>query len=210
MTFTPPATPTPSVSDVLEFWFGSGVPEEFAREPLKNQSSWFMKDEEFDQSIRDRFGETLEQLKGGELPSSWDLTPSLAKVALIVMTDQFPRNAYRGTGEAFALDPIARQWTQKVLESGFEDLHPVHQWFAIMPLMHSEGLADQVKCEMLFEQLAQSHKAFQEMFENCLDFAKQHRVIIERFGRFPHRNKQLGRKSTAEEEVFLRQPGSSF
>ncbi len=168
--------------EVLEFWF-----EELTAE------DWFTQKDAVDETIRDRFGDLHEELRHAS-PEHLDAEPQTALAAIIVF-DQFPRNMFRKTGKAFATDHLALAIAQKAVEAGFDrNMETTHKQFLYMPFMHSEQLTDQNKCVELFGTLGS---------EESLKFAVQHRDIIERFGRFPHRNKALGRQSTAEETAFM-------
>jgi uncharacterized protein (DUF924 family) len=195
--------------DVLEFWFGwffedGSVPEE-------TSARWWTKDPAFDASIRERFGEVLEAASRGEL-DAWKETPS-GVVALVVVLDQLSRNAYRDTPRAFANDARALALAEQAYERGdFDALPPMQAYFLAMPFMHAESLAAQERCITLFRRLAAraASEKVKKTLEGGADFAERHRAIVERFGRFPHRNAILGRESTPEELAFLEQPGSSF
>jgi uncharacterized protein (DUF924 family) len=172
---------TRSSDDVLAFWRAAG------------EDKWFEKDDAFDRAIRDDFLATYEAAAAGTL-NAWERTPEGA-LALIIVLDQFPRNLFRNDARAFAADPLALAVTKRAIASGFDqkiehELIP----FLYMPLMHSENLADQLRCVDLFRDYGN---------ENNLKFAEIHRDIIERFGRFPHRNRVLGRATTPQEQAFL-------
>lgn len=184
--------------DVLEFWLG----------PLagrgKSRKEWFQKDEAFDANIRSRFLLLIESAIAGEL-EAWR-NESLPSLALLILLDQFPRNIFRGDARAFSGDAKALDVARHVIASGFDQQwHPAERIFAYLPLEHSENLKDQEECLALMKTLA----VFPETKDMHI-WAEKHRVIIERFGRFPHRNAALGRPSTSEEIEFLKQPGSGF
>ena len=179
-----------SISDVLGFWFGPGMAER-----------WFANDPAFDAEVKARLGPAAEAAARGEL-DAWAGTPEGA-LALVLLLDQVPRNLYRGDSRAFDGDAAARAVTRRAIEAGFDrELDQVRRLFLYLPLEHSETLADQEDCCRLIEELTDN--------PNWADYARQHRDIIARFGRFPHRNAALGRTSTAEEEGFLKEPNSSF
>jgi len=182
--------------EVLRFWYG---------EPIgKSREEWFRKDEAFDEEIRRRFGGLLDSASRRELESWRDAPDSMN--ALIVVLDQFSRNLYRNQARAFAQDAHARECTLQALARGDEAvLEPVQREFLYLPLEHSESLADQDLCVERMSAL----EAFPET-KGLAVWAEKHRVIIARFGRFPHRNAALGRASTPEETEFLKQPGSGF
>jgi len=131
---------------------------------------------------------------------------------LILLLDQLPRAIHRDTPEAFAQDAAARILVEQGLESGADGLlRPIERLFFYLPLEHSEDLEDQDRSVELFRELAESVPDGQRLaFTNFVDYAQKHRDVVASFGRFPHRNRILGRESTAEEIAFLEQPGSSF
>lgn len=201
---------TQAVSEVLGFWFGDLREGEM---PDKGkQMTWWMKSEEFDDLIRQRFEEYVLLAEKGEL-SHWLETP-LGTVAFILVVDQFPRNIYRDTPGAFSKDPLALRACLEGIEKGFDrDLHPAHRTFFYLPLMHSEDPEIQnlsVRKYSALENEYASHPQIRETLACSTDFAGRHFDIIKRFGRYPHRNAALGRESTPEETEFLKEPGSSF
>jgi uncharacterized protein (DUF924 family) len=182
-------TQDPRAQDVLGFWFRG---EE--RDPR-----WFRKDDAFDLEIRERFLPLYGQAARGGLPA-WRESPPEC-LALVIVLDQFPRNMFRGTAQAFAADALAREAARAIVAQGWDKaMRPAQRLFAYLPFEHSEHLADQdLSCELM--------KGFDE---EQVRYAERHRDIIRRFGRFPHRNAALGRAGTAEEIEFLKQPGSGF
>ena len=134
------------------------------------------------------------------------------RLALVLLTDQFPRNIWRGEAAAFAFDVLALRWAKEALRLGLDGaVRPIERVFLYLPLEHSEELADQREAVRLFDALAASvEPAAQPAFAGYLDYARRHLEIVERFGRFPHRNAALGRETSAEEAAFLREPGSGF
>jgi uncharacterized protein (DUF924 family) len=191
--------------DVLVFWLGA--PD---APPLAQSSQWYKKDEAFDAKMRTNFGPTLDAAARGEL-ESWQTTPR-GRLAKIILFDQFSRNIFRNTPRAFAQDGLAVALTLEAFDNGhYEALAPVERGFALMPLMHAEKLEHQNRCIAEFKKLAaEAPQDLVGYFTNSVDYAVRHAAIIERFGRFPHRNATLGRASTPEEVEFLKQPGSSF
>ncbi len=189
-----PATLTRAV---LEFWFqpaGGYRPE------------WFRKDEAFDAAILQRFGGDVESALVGDGPVEATDTDLLAR---IVVLDQFTRNIFRGTPRAFAGDAQALAIATALVGAGRDkNLTPWQRWFAYLPFEHSEAVVEQERSVALFTALAREMQV--DAFDSALDYAKRHRDVIARFGRFPHRNAILGRVATAEEIDFLEQPGSSF
>ncbi len=171
---------------------------------------WFTKDEAFDRALRDRFGALHEEVLRGE-HEDWRETPR-GLVAYVIVLDQLSRNMFRGTARMFAADERALEAAVEGIERG-DDRRLPHAAgsFLYMPLMHAEDLAAQERCVELFRALAgEARGRAKENAETALRFAVQHRDIVARFGRFPHRNALLGRESTEEERAFLQQPGSSF
>jgi uncharacterized protein (DUF924 family) len=185
--------------EVLEFWFGT------VRTHLGNpRMEWFRKDAKFDEDIRQRFGGLHARAANGEL-EAWSASPE-PLLALVVVLDQFSRNLYRNDPRAFAQDGDARRHAGTALARGDDlALLPVQRQFLYLPLEHSEDIADQERCVELMRSL----EAFEET-RGLIAWAEKHRVIIERFGRFPHRNAILGRPSTPEEIEFLKSPDARF
>ena len=185
----------PDFVEVLDFWFGA--PD--SRERGRSRKSWFQKSEPFDAEIRRRFLATWERAARGEL-GGWQTSP-LASLALVVTLDQFPRNMFRGAARAFASDSLALAAARSMIAAEFDGLlSPVERSFAYLPFAHAEDLAAQRRSLALFHGLD----------PESVRSATRHYEIIARFGRFPHRNAALGRRSTPEETEFLEQPGSSF
>ena len=186
--------------EVLSFWFGGVDDADLARE----RAAWFRKNAAFDETIRARFLTLVEALEAGELVP--DLGDARVTLAWLIVADQFPRNLFRGTARAFGCDARAREVARQALAAGLDVQLPlVARAFVFLPFEHSEDLADQDEAVRLFATLAGSPDR-----ESTIDYAHRHRAVIERFGRFPHRNVALGRESTAEEAAFLAEPGSSF
>lgn len=198
-------TPT----DVLDFWLGplgaDGLPDD------AHVKRWWTKDPAFDGTCAERFGAALDRAGRGEL-DGWAATED-GRVALVVVLDQLSRNIHRDTPRAFAGDARALALAEEGRGQGlFERLPIIHAYFLAMPFMHAETVEAQRTCVALFTALrdrAPSEDA-RQLLAMGVDFAEKHRVIVERFGRFPHRNRILGRPSTPEEIAFLEQPGSSF
>jgi uncharacterized protein (DUF924 family) len=176
-------------AEVLAFWFGT----------LKAKQR-FAKDGALDEQIRERFGNLHARLSR-HVPDDWLDNPEDLLAAVIVL-DQFSRNLYRDDARAFAADPIALNLTRLAMQRGYDELlGPDERQFLYMPFMHSEDADDQDRAVELMDEIGDAEAA---------DYARQHKAIIERFGRFPHRNAALDRKSSPEEIEFLKQPGSSF
>lgn len=195
-------------ASILEFWFGHDSDE--MRVAESHAALWWSKDATLDAIIKQRFGATVEAAANGSL-DAWS-AESRGRLALILLTDQLPRNIYRGLPQSFAYDGLARQWCRDGLRSQADRaLTPVQRVFFYLPLEHSEELADQDACVALFRKLLyEVEPRAHATFNGFLEFALRHREIIARFGRFPHRNAMLGRDSSAAELAFLQEAGSSF
>jgi uncharacterized protein (DUF924 family) len=188
------------VREVLAFWFGEPGSADYG----KPRPAWFRKDPAFDEEIRHRFLALHARAALGELERWHDDPDSL--LALVVVLDQFSRNLYRGDPRAFSQDAAALACAQLALERGWDEARmPVERQFAYLPFEHAEDPAMQERSVALFTAL----EAFPET-KGLSVWAEKHRVIIRRFGRFPHRNAALGRPSTPEEVAFLEEPGSGF
>lgn len=200
--------------DILQFWFG---PKPYTVARLgERMNFWFGSSDAYeslaskDNVIRQRFGTAIERAAAGEL-DSWADSPK-RRLALIILLDQFPRNVYRGTAQAYAADARAAGLALEGLHTAADaTLAPVERIFFYMPLQHAESL------EMQDESVAATRRLLTEVpkgmaksFSSLLRFAELHRSIIAEFGRFPHRNKMLGRQSTPEELKFLRDGGPRF
>lgn len=192
---------------VLYFWFGE-LCEQWTREDRNRL--WFTSNGAFDEQIRDEFGAALKQASQGLL-DDWAQTAEGA-LALILVLDQFSRCVHRATAGAFACDPRAQAHAEQALAQDMDQqLALVQRQFMYMPLMHSEQLSHQKLsvqlCSSLLEALPPSRK---ERGENILLHAREHHDLVARFGRFPHRNKILGRKSTAQELDWLKHHGKGY
>ncbi len=193
---------------IRRFWFGDHASD--AAVAADKSSLWWSKNAETDARIRHHFEDMVIKAGQREL-DGWAATPD-GRLALILLTDQFPRNIYRDSGKAFAFDALARAWCREGLALGVDAmLRPIERVFFYLPLEHSESVSDQAQAVELFQSLAaQAAPDAKATFDGFLDFARRHKIIIDRFGRFPHRNRLLDRASTPEEAAFLAQPGSSF
>ncbi|MFN3827104.1 MAG: DUF924 family protein [Micavibrio sp.] len=177
--------------EILHFWFEESQP-----------SQWFQKNGDFDNLIYDRFYPSY-RLAAEGLCDSWQ-DDAEGALALCLVLDQFPRNMFRGMAESFATDAKALRVASLALHKGFDHLlPPVKRRFLYLPFEHSEALSDQDKAVVLFA-------AMKDEDPLGYDYALRHKSVIERFGRFPHRNAILGRQNTAEEDEYLAQPGSGF
>lgn len=179
---------SPNSTDVIEFWFSPEV------KPL-----WFEKNPEFDESILRRFGPFYQELVERLRSDGWNNScENLEEIlSFIIALDQFPRNMFRDTPKAFATDDLALSLSKSVSRKNFDITLPSsdHYNFLYMPFMHSENLEDQEEGLRLFSKIPEN--------EETIAYAKWHRDIIAQFGRFPHRNKILGRLSTREEQKYL-------
>jgi uncharacterized protein (DUF924 family) len=174
---------------VLAFWFDETPPEQH-----------FAKDEAFDRIIADRFGGLRDRLLASGA-AGWDGEPETMLAAIIVL-DQFSRNIHRGSGQAFAADGLALDLAHRAMAKGWDETFPPERRaFVYLPLMHAEDREEQRLSVACFTRLGRP--------EN-LDFAHAHRVVIDRFGRFPSRNAALGRVSTEAEQAYLSQPGAGW
>ena len=212
----------PAPRQVLDFWFGdlrgaseSGGDPRAGNAPVADdkagaggvRTEWFAKNDAFDEQVRQRFLGLVQAAEAGGL-SDWDADRASPadRLALVLVCDQFPRNLFRGQARAFALDSRARAVARRMVERGDDHaLSPVQRWFVYLPFEHAESLADQRESLRLFGQLRDDPQAGQ-----AWDWAVRHAQVIERFGRFPHRNAALGRETTPEEKHFLQTPGSRF
>lgn len=182
------------VDSIITFWF------------TDHKDKHYLKSDEFDGLIRENFGSALNSIRSGEL-DFWKQDPT-ACLAGLVLLDQLSRNAYRGSSDAFAEDERARSFAKVGIAKGFDlKFQAGKRHLFYMPLMHSENLDDQLMCEACFERSIEDGSP---NAEKSLQYATKHRVIVERFSRFPHRNTILNRTSTDEEIEFLKGPGSSF
>ena len=201
---------TALVNRILDFWFGElkdgGVP------PRAHSRMWWEKDPTVDEYIRKNFEADLINAREGKL-RGWENTPE-GMLALIILLDQFSRNIYRDKPEAFSQDSRALDLASRGIQKGFDMvLHPVKRIFFYMPFEHSEDIKVQKWSIELYRGLEKefwSPPELAEILSSSRDYAEKHYAIVERFGRYPHRNRILGRISTPEEKEFLKQPGSSF
>lgn len=180
-----------SRQDILHFWFEETDPVQ-----------WFQVSEAFDDLVRERFKVIYDMARDG-LCDSWQQDAAGA-LALCIVLDQFPRNMFRGTPQAFATDAQALKIARTAIDKGFDQLMPPEKRrFMYLPYEHSENMDDQKKSVALFE-------AMKEKDPVGYDYALRHLEVIEKFGRFPHRNAILGRENTPEEDEYLAQPGAGF
>ncbi len=167
---------------IVDYWFGDVA-----------KPRWFDSTEEFDARLKERFLPVYQQAARGEL-ANWESEP-VGCLALVILLDQIPLNIFRGTAKAFATETMSREVAQRAIAGGLDaPLSKAQKAFLYMPYMHSESLTDQTRAIELFEQAG---------LDDNLKFAHHHRAIVERFGRFPHRNAILDRQSSAEEKAWL-------
>jgi uncharacterized protein (DUF924 family) len=178
--------------EILDFWFAQA-----------HRPRWWKRDDAFDAAIRERFAQTAENAAAGRY-DDWIVAPESA-LALVIALDQFPRNLHRGSPRTWAQDAKARAVTVEALARGhdaaFEDRDM--KLFLYMPLMHSEDPEDQARCLRLLLERIPGH-------EEAIRSARDHKAVIDRFGRFPHRNEILGRPNTPEEEAYLSDPNAGW
>jgi len=201
-------------STILRFWFGDTVLAEGGASDPAAAAKWFKKDAAFDEEIRAKFSQDIQRARRGEY-DAWPSEPPTEKgaLALVVLCDQLPRNVFRDDPDAFALDMRALVVTRGGLAYGVDKrLSLLERYVFAMPLMHAEDREVQQQSLRTFAELKADAAGtpIEELATKALDYAERHAKIIERFGRYPHRNDLLGRSSTEEELDFLKQPGSSF
>ncbi|SDJ58419.1 Uncharacterized conserved protein, DUF924 family [Paraburkholderia steynii] len=191
----------PAARDVLDCWFGAPGSDEYG----KDQKRWFKRSDAFDAMLRERFGASIEAALAHEL-NAWLATP-LGSLALVIVLDQFTRNCHRRTARMYDGDAQAMSITRRMIEEGSDVLLPTvyHRAFAYIPFEHDETVEGQREGVRLYTLLEA-----QGLDPSYARSAVRHAQIVERFGRFPHRNALLGRPSSDEEIAFLREPGSSF
>ncbi len=186
--------------EVLAFWFGCEGEEGYG----EFREAWFSRNPDFDHEVRDRFEDVYEEAVAGGLEAWKEEAESC--LALIVVLDQLPRNMFRGDPRTYAADGLALAAARYAIERAYDrELSPFQRMFLYLPFEHSEDLEDQRRSVELFRRLAEDTGS-----EDLLVYAVRHMEIIERFGRFPHRNEILGRRTTPEEAKFLEEPNSSF
>ena len=178
-----------AVQEILDFWFAEG-----------REKQWFVRSDAFDEEVRAVLGRWHQRAKKGELDAWRESARGI--LALVLLLDQVPRHLHRGSPDAYACDPQARELTRAAIAKGLDQqLTKQQRQFLYLPLEHSEDLADQEEAVALITPLGDAE---------ATRYALIHRDIIARFGRFPHRNKSLGRHTTPAEEAFLKEPDSSF
>lgn len=196
------------IENILAFWFGGDAGDSATAEAQKKL--WWAKDAVIDAEIRERYGALVAAAAGGA-HREWAREPR-GRLALILLFDQFPRNIYRDTPQAFAHDGLALRLALDGIAAGADrTLRAIERVFFYLPLEHAESMEMQERSVALFTALAAGVPgADRGTFAGFVDYAVRHRDVVHRFGRFPHRNRILGRESSAGEQDFLKQPGSSF
>ena len=191
---------------ILRFWLGE---DQSNPELVKQkQKIWYRGGEKIDLVIRENFGEVYERA-ATETLLHWVETAQGA-LALVILLDQFSRNLFRGTSRAFAQDPMARAVAKRAFNLSLDrEMSIPGRIFLLHPFHHSEELVDQLfGCDRLRDMIGEGHDEWRDMLDSSIEWFNGHRDIVKRFSRFPHRNDVLGRKSTKEEETFLKQSGS--
>jgi uncharacterized protein (DUF924 family) len=198
----------PAPEAVLEAWFGEDLDEPASMAVCIPR--WFEADPAFDEFIGGQFGDLPDKALSGDL-DTWR-SDSRSTLALLIVLDQFPRNLFRRSHRAFAYDGAALEVALGALDAGFDrTLHTLEAMFLYLPLEHAEDRALQDRCVSLFRDLAERAPApFVEPCDSFLAYAIRHREVVEKFGRFPHRNAVLGRASTPEEIAYLASGGETF
>lgn len=194
---------------ILDFWIGAASDDHLAAQ--KQHKLWFIKSEQTDRLLKSQYEPVLTALVADQA-ATWRQGGARSRLAAIIVLDQFSRNIYRGDAKAFSQDALALSLAVTALEAQDDTaLSEVERSFLYLPFEHSENLADQDRSVALFERLlSEARPAFKPMCQNSLDYAHQHRDVIAKFGRFPHRNAILGRENTAAEKAYLAKPGAGF
>lgn len=198
------------INDILQFWFHDLTDADTINSKQPPAKNWFMKSNNFDQEIKERFEQDILNASKGNY-QEWENVVE-GRMALVILFDQFTRNIFRNTEQMFAYDALALDLVKRTIEEGLDKkMMCVHRVFLYMPLMHAENIDDQQCCVDQFTQLIEDSKTAcphnTGYFEYNLKFANQHLNVIKQFGRFPHRNKILGRESTSEEKENFEKHG---
>ena len=203
-----PNNTLPSADDVLDFWFGTLNDDGIAEDAVR--ARWYKKDPAFDVEVKERFEALYKATLAGDVTSLYET--ARGRLSCIIVLDQLSRNMFRDRAEMYSGDELAAKLTGDGIDAGQDKTLPTDmRVFFYMPLMHAEDVAQQTRCVQCFEQAASEKEgAVRKKLEMNLDYARKHRDIVARFGRFPHRNEILSRESTDEERAFLTEPGSSF
>jgi uncharacterized protein (DUF924 family) len=197
----------PILRDIHAYWFGDlKGPDDLPRDRME---MWFTRSDATDATIRERFGRYI----APAAEASFDLAALSREeaVGLVVLLDQFPRNIFRTTGEAFAYDARAREVATELIGLGPRRYYHIERVFIALPFEHSESIDDQDYAVLIFAELAVSAApALKDYCRSALDYATKHRDLIREFGRFPHRNVMLGRESTPDETAFIAEHGRGY
>ncbi|MCO4810743.1 MAG: DUF924 domain-containing protein [Gammaproteobacteria bacterium] len=196
------------IEAILSFWFKEQ--ELSAPQIDRRMDAWFGEDPVFDREIEEEFSSDVERACEGKL-DHW-AAEAHGRLALIILIDQFRRNIYRNTAEAFSKDKLAlKLCVEGAMEKKDKSLTPIQRVFFYMPLQHAESVKVQAKAVELYNRLAESvSPTYKETFLTVAQFAELHKDIIDQFGRFPHRNKLLGRENTSEEDAYLASDSPDF
>ncbi len=205
---------SPDVAHALvHHWFDTWTDDEALPDGDRCMGLWWSKNEAVDQDLRERFG-VAHFAEAAELEAPDLLTDPVRAVARVLLLDQVPRNIFRGTCHMFATDRLAQATTARIVadEAFFGALPRIHRYFVLMPWMHSEEPSTHDRAVVAFTALAQDGSSCPRagVYEMARDYEMKHQAIVDRFGRYPHRNGLMGRVSTAAEVAFLSEPGSSF
>ncbi|MBB63807.1 MAG: hypothetical protein CMO81_01960 [Waddliaceae bacterium] len=193
--------------EILNFWFGESCDVDYSQ---KSHQLWFGKNVEIDALLKERYFSLYELACEGKL-SHWSVEPK-GRMALILLLDQFSRNLFRESSQAFAQDSEALFLTLSGIDLGHDRLlSPIQRSFFYLPLEHSEDpKMQELSVQKMVELLSEVPWEYRNKYQSFVDYARRHKVIIDRFGRYPHRNKVLGRESTQDEIEFLKKEGSIF
>jgi uncharacterized protein (DUF924 family) len=193
--------PKDQAQQIHDYWFGSA--DDWQQVLKDNGQRWFGSGEAMDSEIRSGFATTLDSAQRGEMDEWQDSIIGI--MALVLLLDQFPRHIHRGNAQAFAYDSLSLKACLRGIERGIDSaMSPVQHVFFYLPLQHAEDLQVQTRSiEMMELRTGQCSEDFKAFMANSLDYARQHHAIIQRFGRFPHRNQILDRANTEEEQKFL-------
>jgi uncharacterized protein (DUF924 family) len=193
---------------LLQFWFGRAT--HAPAEARENAERWFRQSDDFDNAIRAQFGDFPARAAAGKF-DQWRDNPH-STLALVVTFDQLPRNLFRRTPQAFQFDPLAREVTAIAIAANVPILvHPIEAVFFYLPYEHAEDLAMQAQCAAGYEAIrGRVPRDWHGLLSEFVQAGREHREMIERFGRFPHRNQALGRKNTAEEEAYLQAGAKTY
>lgn len=194
--------------DILECWFGDAVRDAGAAQA--RNKLWFGRDARFDALLAERFGDLPRRMRQGVF-DAWMQAPRTS-LARIIVLDQFPRNIFRASPEAYAFDQAALSAAIDAVAKHHDDaLHPLEAVFMYLPFEHAEDPSMQARAVQLFESLQRrAPRELTQLFASFTDYAHRHAAVVSQFGRFPHRNEALGRASTSEENAYLAAGGQRF